>query len=242
MRPAGMRAAGTCSAAFSMAAASWASGWADGSHLPALAAHPDVGLVVVSVKASGHAALIRAALDAVKHIGSERPLGVDADEASKPTGAATAAGVVHAVVLQGYHSPSARFAADLLVEDRIGTLESVALVAEARSSVAAASRRTWRSPLDPAETTDILTSMAGQFLAPPERVAGPLAEVSARLPRAHDHVLVAGTERTVPNAIPATCCWTGCWRAAPPPPSSCTVAVDPPRTDSCSNSSPATER
>jgi predicted dehydrogenase len=218
-----------------------ASGWADGSHLPALTAleafevtavattnqasadraaaahgvrhafadagdlvaHPEVDLVVVSVKASGHAALIRAALRAGKHVVSEWPLGVDADEASELTEAAVTAGVVHAVVLQGHHSPSARFVADLLAAGRIGTLESVALVAEGAPW---GGSRIWPDlafGLDPAEGTNILSIMAGHFLAALERVAGPLAEVSARLPRTHDHVLVPGTERTVPNATPS---------------------------------------
>ncbi|MGV9325098.1 Gfo/Idh/MocA family protein [Streptosporangium sandarakinum] len=218
-----------------------ASGWADGSHLPALAAleafdvtavattnqasadraaaahgvrhafadagelvaHPDVDLVVVSVKASGHAAVIRAALDAGKHVVSEWPLGVDADEASELTEAATAAGVVHAVVLQGHHSPSVRFAADLLAEGRIGTLESVALVAEGAPWGGSRIQPNLVFGLDPSEGTNILTIMAGHFLSVLERVAGPLAEVSARLPRTHDRVLVTGTERTVPNATPS---------------------------------------
>ncbi|WP_406233832.1 Gfo/Idh/MocA family protein [Nocardia sp. NBC_01009] len=218
-----------------------ASGWADSSHLPALAAleefdvtavattnqasadraaaahgarhafadaseliaHPEVDLVVVSVKASGHAAVTRAALDAGKHVVSEWPLGVDADEAGELTEAATAAGVVHAVVLQGHHSPSARFAADLLADGRIGTLESVALVADGAPW---GGSRIWPNlvfGLDPSEGTNILTIMAGHFLAALERVTGPLTEVSARLPRTHDRVLVAGTEQTVPNATPS---------------------------------------
>ncbi|GAA0230746.1 Gfo/Idh/MocA family oxidoreductase [Actinomadura nitritigenes] len=218
-----------------------ATGWADGSHLPALAAleafevtavattsqasadraasahgvrlafadagelaaHPDVDLVVVSVKASGHADVIRAALKAGKHVVSEWPLGVDAEEARELAEAATAAGVVHAVVLQGHHSPSARFAADLLAEGRIGTLESVALIAEGAPW---GGSRIWPNlvfGLDPSGGTTILSIMAGHFLAALERVAGPLTEVSARLPRTHDHVLVAGTERTVPNATPS---------------------------------------
>ncbi|NIH83493.1 Gfo/Idh/MocA family protein [Amycolatopsis granulosa] len=215
-----------------------ASGWADGSHLPALAAleafevtavattnqasadraaaahgvrhafadagelvaHPEVDLVVVSVKASGHAAVIKAALKAGKHVVSEWPLGVDADQASELAEAAATAGVVHAVVLQGHHSPSARFAADLLAAGRIGTLESVALVAEGAPWGGSQISPELVFGLDPSEGTNILTIMAGHFLATLERVAGPLAEVSARLPRTHDHVLVSGTERTVPNA------------------------------------------
>ncbi|MBU3067538.1 Gfo/Idh/MocA family oxidoreductase [Nocardia sp. NEAU-G5] len=215
-----------------------ASGWADGSHLPALAAleefdvtavattnrasaeraaaahgarhafagaaelvtHPEVDLVVVSVKASGHAAVIRAALDAGKHVVSEWPLGIDAGEAAELTEAATAAGVVHAIVLQGHHSPSARFAADLLADGRIGMLESVALVAEGSPWGGSRIPSDLAFGLDPAEGTNILTIMAGHFLATLERVAGPLTQVSARLPRTHDRVLVTGTERTVPNA------------------------------------------
>jgi predicted dehydrogenase len=218
-----------------------AGGWAEGSHLPALAAleafdvtavatthqasadraatahgvrhafadagelasHPDVDLVVVSVKASGHAAVIRAALNAGKHVVSEWPLGVDTDEAGELTEAAIAAGVVHAAVLQGHHSPSARYAADLLADGRIGTLESVALVAGGAPWGGSRIRPDLVFGLDPSEGTDILTIMAGQFLAALERVAGPLAEVSARLPRTHDRVLVAGTRRTVPNATPS---------------------------------------
>ncbi|WP_280333254.1 Gfo/Idh/MocA family protein [Nocardia wallacei] len=168
-----------------------------------LVVHPEVDLVVVSVKASGHAAVIKAALDAGKHVVSEWPLGIDADEAEELTEAAAAAGVVHAVVLQGHHSPSARFVTDLLADGRIGTLESVALVAEGAPW---GGSRIWPDlvfGLDPSTGTNILTIMAGHFLAALERVAGPLTEVSARLPRMHDRVLIAGTEQTVPNATPS---------------------------------------
>lgn len=168
-----------------------------------LVTHPEVDLVVVSVRASGHAAVIRAALDAGKHVVSEWPLGVDADEAEELTAAAIAAGVAHAVVLQGHHSPSVRFVADLLADGRIGRLESVALLADGAPW---GGDRIWPNlvfGLDPLEGTNILTIMAGHFLAALERVAGPLAEVSARLPHTYDRVLVAGTERTVPNGTPS---------------------------------------
>ena len=41
---------------------------------------------------------------------------------------AEAAGVVHAVSLQGYHSPSARFVADLIAGGRLGQVESIAMI------------------------------------------------------------------------------------------------------------------
>lgn len=217
-----------------------AGGWADGSHLPALAglpeyevtavattnqasadraaaahgvrhafadaaalaAHPDVDLVVVSVRVTGHAAVIRAALDAGKHVVSEWPLAVDEHEARELADAASAAGVRHAVVLQGRHSPSAAFVAELIAQGGIGTLQSAVVVAAGDpfggSSIPA--ELAWS--LDPAAGNSILTIMAGHFLATLERVAGRFTEVSARLPRLHEHVRIGDSEHTQANTTP----------------------------------------
>lgn len=167
-----------------------------------LAAHPDVDLVVVSVRVTGHAAVIRAALDAGKHVVSEWPLAVDEREARELAEAASASGVRHAVVLQGRHSPSARFVADLLAGRRIGTLQSAVVVAAGDpfggSSIPA--ELAWS--LDARAGNSILTIMAGHFLATLERVAGRFTEVSARLPRMHERVRIGDTERTEANTTP----------------------------------------
>ncbi|WP_158841532.1 Gfo/Idh/MocA family protein [Saccharothrix deserti] len=168
----------------------------------ALAAHRDVDLVVVSVKAPDHAKVIRAALDARKHVLSEWPLTVDPDEADELAELGTAAGVVHAVCLQGYQSPDARFVADLIAEDRIGRLESAVMVASGAplGGDSISPELVWST--DPAGGTSVLTIMAGHFLATLERMVGGFAEVSARLPRLHERVAVAGTGRTVANRVP----------------------------------------
>ncbi|MCK2212244.1 Gfo/Idh/MocA family oxidoreductase [Actinomadura sp. ATCC 31491] len=216
-----------------------ASGWAAGSHLPALAGlpeyriaavattrresaeraaarfggdafadaaeligHPGVDLVVVSVRAPLHAGLIRAALAAGRHVLSEWPLTVDPAEATALAETAEAAGVAHAVALQGHHSPDARFVADLVAGGRLGRLESAVLVASGGplGGAAIAPEHAWGA--DPAGGTNVLTVMAGHFLATLERMAGRLTEVSARLPRLYDEVEVAGEGRTVPNRVP----------------------------------------
>ncbi|WP_214411186.1 Gfo/Idh/MocA family protein [Sphaerisporangium fuscum] len=168
----------------------------------ALVAHSDVDLVVVSVKAPGHAAIIRAALEARKHVLSEWPLTVDHDEAGELAELAEAAGVVHAVCLQGYQSPDARFVADLIAEGRIGRLESAIMVASGAPLGGPSIPPELEWSTDPAGGTTVLTIMAGHFLATLERMAGELVEVSARLPRPHDRVAVAGTGRTVANLVP----------------------------------------
>jgi predicted dehydrogenase len=168
----------------------------------ALAEHPDVDLVVVSVKVPDHAEAIRAALDAGKHVVSEWPLGVDAAEAGELAEAAERAGVRHAVVLQGVHSPDARFVADLLADGRIGALESVVMVADGDPFGGATIPPGLAWTLDPARGASVLSIMAGHFLATLDRITGPLTEVSARLHRTHDRVLLDGTGDTAANGTP----------------------------------------
>ncbi|MEV0381401.1 Gfo/Idh/MocA family oxidoreductase [Nonomuraea sp. NPDC050643] len=168
----------------------------------ALTAHDDVDLVVVSVRAALHTKVIRAALEAGKHVLSEWPLTVDPDEAAELAEAAATAGVTHAVCLQGYHSPGARFVADLVAGGRIGRLESVVMVASGGplGGAAVAPQHSWTT--DPAGGTTLLTIMGGHFLATLERMTGELAEVSARLPHLYDSVRVGGTGETVDGGVP----------------------------------------
>jgi len=167
-----------------------------------LAAHPEVDLVVASVKVPAHSAVIRAALAAGKHVYAEWPLGVDLAEASALAGAAAAAGVVHAVNLQAYHSPGARFVADLLAGGRIGPVESVSMTA---AGDPLGGRRILRSlawSTEPAAGNNLLTVMAGHALAALEHVAGPLASVSAELANLHHQVVVAETGELIANRVP----------------------------------------
>jgi predicted dehydrogenase len=167
-----------------------------------LAFHPEVDLVVASVKVPAHAAVIRAALAAGKHVFSEWPLGTDPAEASALADAATAAGVVHAVNLQAYHSPGACFVADLLADGRIGPVESVSMTAAGDPLGGSRIPRSLAWSTEPAAGNNLLTVMAGHALAALERVAGPLADVSAVLANRHDRVMVAETGELIANHVP----------------------------------------
>ncbi|WP_084464615.1 Gfo/Idh/MocA family protein [Microtetraspora fusca] len=168
-----------------------------------LIAHDHVELVVVSVKAPEHAKVIRAALEAGKHVLSEWPLTVDPTEAAELADLASAAGVVHAVCLQGHHSPDMRFVTDLIADGRIGRLESAILVASGSPLGGASLPAELAWSTEPAGGTSVLTIMAGHFLPMLEQMAGRLVEVTARLPRLHDRVAVAGTGKTVVNRMPS---------------------------------------
>src|SRR5262249_31903932 len=161
-----------------------------------LASHPEVDLVVASVKVPAHAAVIRAALAAGKHVYAEWPLGVDLAEATALAHAAAAAGVVHAVNLQAYHSPGARFVADLLADGRIGPVESVSMTAAGDPLGGRRIPRSLAWSTEPAAGHNLLTVMAGHALAALQRVAGPLADLPAVLANHHDPVVAAQTRRT----------------------------------------------
>ncbi|MFI6318877.1 Gfo/Idh/MocA family protein [Nonomuraea sp. NPDC050556] len=156
-----------------------------------LVAHPEVELVVVSVRASGHAKLIRSALEHGKDVLSEWPLGVDAAESAELAG--EACGVRHGVMLQGCVSPDAAFVADLVAGGRIGRLESATLVAAGDPFGGASIPDDLAWTREPGSGTTLLSIMAGHFLATFERTVGRLTELSARLPGAPDQVLVHGT-------------------------------------------------
>ncbi|WP_241562115.1 Gfo/Idh/MocA family protein [Streptomyces hoynatensis] len=150
----------------------------------------------------GHAGAIRAALAAGKHVLSEWPLGVDAEEARSLAAEARAAGVRTAVVLQGLHSPDVRFVADLLAEGRLGRLESAVLVADGAPFGGGTIQADLAWTLDPAAGASILSIMAGHFLSTLEGVTGPFTSVSARLPLVHEQVTVAGTGERRRNGTP----------------------------------------
>src|SRR5882724_8285873 len=75
----------------------------------ALARHPDVDLVTVSVKVPDHFRPVMAAIEAGKHVYCEWPLGRDTDEAVSRLDAAVRAGIRHAVGLQGQVSPAINY-------------------------------------------------------------------------------------------------------------------------------------
>ncbi|MFF4414554.1 Gfo/Idh/MocA family oxidoreductase [Streptosporangium sp. NPDC001559] len=71
-----------------------------------LAEHPEVDLVVITVRVPAHAELVEAALAAGKHVYCEWPLARTTDEADTLTKSAHSTGVHHAVGLQARCAPA----------------------------------------------------------------------------------------------------------------------------------------
>ncbi|MCZ4342855.1 Gfo/Idh/MocA family oxidoreductase [Sphingomonadaceae bacterium G21617-S1] len=94
-----------------------------------LVSDPEIDLVIVSVKLPAHYEIVRAAIDAGKHVYCEWPLGISVDEARALADRAASSGVHTMIGLQGRQSPVLRHAAALIDSGRIGAVLSVSVVA-----------------------------------------------------------------------------------------------------------------
>lgn len=168
----------------------------------ALVTHPDVDLVVVSVKAPDHAPAVRAALDAGKDVLVEWPLTVTAGGAAELAARAEEAGIRHAVGLQVYASPGARFVRDLVREGRIGEVAAIAFAGGGDPLGGSRIYRDLAWGTAAGTGNDILTIMVGHAVAMVEFVAGArLDEVRAVMAAPHDQVRVVETGEPIANEV-----------------------------------------
>jgi predicted dehydrogenase len=151
--------------------------FADGGQL---AAHPDVDLVVVSVKVPAHAELVGAALEAGKHVWCEWPLARTVAEAETLMSAAQAAGVHTVVGLQARCSPAIRRARDLIAEGAIGAVTSATVFGArgrgASDEVPASSAYTY----DRGNAAGLVHVLGGHALDATQFMLGRIADVAAR--------------------------------------------------------------
>jgi predicted dehydrogenase len=91
----------------------------------ALIADPDVHVVHITTPNYLHGPVIRAALDAKKHVISDKPLAISAGEARELLQAATAAGVVHAVTFNYRGNPLVQQAREMVASGDLGPVHFV---------------------------------------------------------------------------------------------------------------------
>ncbi|GAA4607661.1 Gfo/Idh/MocA family oxidoreductase [Actinoallomurus liliacearum] len=167
-----------------------------------LAEHPEVDLVVVTVKVAAHAELVGAALAAGKHVYCEWPLGLTTAEAERLAAAARAAGVHDAVGLQARYAPAITYARELIAGGHLGRVTAVNVHA-ARSKGASGEIPAWAAyTLDPAQGAGLLEVVGGHTLDVLEYLAGDLTELSAALSVSRPRYTVAETGATVEAASP----------------------------------------
>jgi predicted dehydrogenase len=168
-----------------------------------LAGHPDVDLVVITVKVPFHLELAEAALGAGKHVLVEWPLARTTEEAVRLAKLAGQAGVRHAVGLQARFAPAVNYARELIAGGYLGRVTS-ANVLVARGKGAAEAMPGWTAyTLNRDNGAGVLEVSGGHTLDALEYILGShLAGVSARLSVQRPVYTLEETGETVPATSP----------------------------------------
>lgn len=146
----------------------------------ALARHPDVDLVVVTVKVPAHAELVTAALDAGKNVYCEWPLARTAEEAGALTAAAEKAGVHAAVGLQARFAPAVVRARTMIAEGAIGTVLSATLYSS-RGKGSTRDVPAWTAyTYEAANGAGLVEVLGGHALDLVRHLLGPVRAITAR--------------------------------------------------------------
>ncbi|WP_394821496.1 Gfo/Idh/MocA family protein [Pendulispora albinea] len=167
----------------------------------ALVAHPEVDVVTVSVKTPDHAAVVRAAIEAGKHVFCEWPLGASTIEAEELAGLAKARGVRTAIGLQRRYLPSILHVRELIAEGYVGRLRSC------NFSYPIPMMGT-RTPIQNAYSTDakngatLLSIMGGHFFDLVCFALGDLREVAAVVARQFETTTLLETGEVIPVNTP----------------------------------------
>jgi predicted dehydrogenase len=172
-----------------------------------LIAAPEVDIVVVTVKVPHHLEIVKAALEAGKHVYCEWPLGNGLAEAEELAALARAKGVLGVVGTQARVAPAIEYLRHLITTDGfVGEVLSTTLVARGIHWGGFIDSIVEKSiigyVLDRANGATMLTIPLGHTLAALRDVFGEVAEVSAVLATRRTSTLVIETGEKLPVSAP----------------------------------------
>lgn len=165
----------------------------------AMAQHPDVDLVTVSVKVPDHYPPVMAAIDAGKHVYSEWPLGRDTEEAARMLEAAQRRDIRHAVGLQGQMSPAINYARDLIADGYVGRVLTATMIGCAPN---------WGATIDRAyqvaraNGANLMTITGGHQIDALCYCLGEFRELTAFAASQRDRIPLEGTGELVAKDVP----------------------------------------
>ncbi len=147
--------------------------------IDAMAADPEVDLVVVSVRVPLHHQLVMAGLRAGKPVFCEWPLGANLAEAQEMADTAREKGVRGIVGLQGRSDPAVRHARDLIARGEIGEVLTANLSIMTPAALERGAGRIWQN--DKRNGANTLTIAGGHGIDAMCAILGEPTEVTARL-------------------------------------------------------------
>lgn len=163
--------------------------------------HPEVDLVVVSVRAPEHAPLVRAALAAKKQVFCEWPVGPSAADTTELAALAREAGVRTVAGLQRRFAPGVTHLRRLLHEGYLGALRSIH-VHGAVPLLGARRERARAYTADVENGANALHTMTAHFLDAALSVVGDPASFSALVARQFSETTIEETGEVIPVTAP----------------------------------------
>jgi predicted dehydrogenase len=170
-----------------------------------LIAASEVDIVTVAVKVPPHFEIVKAAIEAGKHVYCEWPLGNGLAEAEEMAVLARTKGVAGVVGTQACMAPEIEYLSHLIADGFVGDVLSTTLVARGGAALGGGTipdKKTHAYLLDRANGASILTIPVGHTLAALRDVLGEIAEVSAVLATRRPTALAADTREMLPVSAP----------------------------------------
>lgn len=168
-----------------------------------LVASPEVDIVTVAVKVPHHLEIVKAAIEAGKHVYCEWPLGNGLAEAEEMAERARARGVLGVVGTQARAAPEIEYLGKLVADGFVGEVLSTTLTARGRGWGASIDNKaTGAYLLDRANGATMLTIPLGHTLAALRDVLGNIGELSAVLANRRSSVIALDTGETLPMTAP----------------------------------------
>ncbi|MHB8421894.1 MAG: Gfo/Idh/MocA family protein [Leptospirales bacterium] len=175
------------------------------ANIAELIAAPEVDIVTVAVKVPHHYKIVKAAIEAGKHVYCEWPLGNGLAEAEEMAVLARAKGVLGVVGTQAPLAPEIEYLRQLIADGFVGEVMSTTLVARGGALQGGGTipdKKIYAYLLDRANGATMLTIPVGHTLAALTSVLGEVAEVSAVLATRRTTALAADTGETLPVSAP----------------------------------------
>jgi predicted dehydrogenase len=168
-----------------------------------LIAAPEVDIVAVTVKVPHHFEIVKAAIDAGKHVYCEWPLGNGLPEAEELARLAQGKGVLGVVGTQARVAPEIVYLRRLIEDGFVGEVLSTTLVARGGGwGGSIPEKRTGAYLLDVANGATLLTIPLGHTLAALTDVLGGIADLSSVLATRRTQAVARDTGETLPVSAP----------------------------------------
>lgn len=170
-----------------------------------LIAAPEVDIITVAVKVPPHFEIVKAAIEAGKHVYCEWPLGNGLAEAEEMAALARSNGILGVVGTQAPLAPEIAYLRHLIADGFVGEVLSTTLVARGGALQGGGTipdKKIYAYLLDRTNGATMLTIPVGHTLAALRDVLGAIAQVSAVLTTRRTTALATDTGETLPVSAP----------------------------------------